>query len=198
MLTQGLNDSLHGWRGISVEPQRLEASSPGLCKPRQICCHPARRCLALTWKGTQAVSRFSLPEGVHHARPWRADELAGMHREPAMEYKMDPNRQPRFIIRSCFGGSNAAFVASGSEVIITHFYTSAIYSILPLASTHQQAPGTHDESGVPDVLYKDVSKQLVRCVSLIIKEQNVDMKPGLLRGLLSSDIYLMDYWLGIL
>jgi hypothetical protein len=33
-----------------------------------------------------------------------------------MEYKMDPNRQPRFIIRSCFGGSNAAFVASGSEV----------------------------------------------------------------------------------
>ncbi len=33
-----------------------------------------------------------------------------------MEYKMDPNRQPRFIIRSCFGGSSAAFVASGSEV----------------------------------------------------------------------------------
>ena len=32
-----------------------------------------------------------------------------------MEYRMDPNRQPRFIIRSCFGGSNAAFVASGSE-----------------------------------------------------------------------------------
>ena len=37
-------------------------------------------------------------------------------KEPAMEYRMDPNRQPRFIIRSCFGGSNAAFVASGSEV----------------------------------------------------------------------------------
>ena len=32
-----------------------------------------------------------------------------------MEYRMDPNRQPRFIIRSCFGGTNAAFVASGSE-----------------------------------------------------------------------------------
>ena len=39
-----------------------------------------------------------------------------MAREPAMEYRMDPNRQPRFIIRSCFGGSSAAFVASGSEV----------------------------------------------------------------------------------
>ena len=32
-----------------------------------------------------------------------------------MEYRMDPNRQPRFIIRSCFGETNAAFVASGSE-----------------------------------------------------------------------------------
>ena len=54
-----------------------------------------------------------------------ADELASMHREPAMEYKMDPNRQPRFIIRSCFGGSNAAFVASGSEVLAARFCTSA-------------------------------------------------------------------------
>ncbi len=45
-----------------------------------------------------------------------ADDAAGVVREPAMEYKMDPNRQPRFIIRSCFGGSSAAFVASGSEV----------------------------------------------------------------------------------
>ena len=48
--------------------------------------------------------------------PCRAEEAAGVVREPAMEYKMDPNRQPRFIIRSCFGGSSAAFVASGSEV----------------------------------------------------------------------------------
>ncbi len=43
--------------------------------------------------------------------------------EPAMEYKMDPNRQPRFIIRSCFGGSNASFVASGSEVSHSHSHS---------------------------------------------------------------------------
>ena len=45
-----------------------------------------------------------------------AEEALRAVKEPAMEYRMDPNRQPRFIIRSCFGGSNAAFVASGSEV----------------------------------------------------------------------------------
>ena len=45
-----------------------------------------------------------------------AEEAANSIKEPTMEYKMDPNRQPRFIIRSCFGGSSAAFVASGSEV----------------------------------------------------------------------------------
>jgi len=45
-----------------------------------------------------------------------AEEAARAVKEPAMEYRMDPNRQPRFIIRSCFGGTNAAFVASGSEV----------------------------------------------------------------------------------
>ena len=44
-----------------------------------------------------------------------AEEAARSFKEPAMEYRMDPNRQPRFIIRSCFGGTNAAFVASGSE-----------------------------------------------------------------------------------
>lgn len=44
-----------------------------------------------------------------------AEDAVRASKEATMEYRMDPNRQPRFIIRSCFGGSNAAFVASGSE-----------------------------------------------------------------------------------
>ena len=39
-----------------------------------------------------------------------------MPTKPSMEYKVEGGRHGRFIIRSCFGGNNANFIASGSEV----------------------------------------------------------------------------------
>ncbi|EIE21969.1 WD40 repeat-like protein [Coccomyxa subellipsoidea C-169] len=57
-----------------------------------------------------------------HSGQISPDEAVQCMTEPAMEYKMDPNRQPRFIIRSCFGGSNASFVASGSEDCRVHIW----------------------------------------------------------------------------
>ncbi len=59
-----------------------------------------------------------------------AEEAARSFKEPAMEYRMDPNRQPRFIIRSCFGGTNAAFVASGSEACSPPSYCTFWYALL--------------------------------------------------------------------
>ncbi|CAK0785253.1 hypothetical protein CVIRNUC_008459 [Coccomyxa viridis] len=57
-----------------------------------------------------------------HSGHTMSEEALRAVKEPAMEYRMDPNRQPRFIIRSCFGGSNAAFVASGSEDCRVHIW----------------------------------------------------------------------------
>ena len=39
-----------------------------------------------------------------------------MPQKPSMEYKVEGGRAGRFIIRSCFGGNHANFIASGSEV----------------------------------------------------------------------------------
>ena len=41
--------------------------------------------------------------------------LPDVPRAPTMEYRVEPGRQGRYVIRSCFGGSNAAFIASGAE-----------------------------------------------------------------------------------
>lgn len=45
-----------------------------------------------------------------------AGDVVGMPQKPAMEYKVEGGRAGRFIIRSCFGGNHANFIASGSEV----------------------------------------------------------------------------------
>ena len=40
--------------------------------------------------------------------------------EPVMEYHAGENRVGRYVIRSCIGGHDSAFVASGSEVNPSH------------------------------------------------------------------------------
>ena len=54
------------------------------------------------------------------------NDLAGLlpdvPRAPTMEYHVEPGRQGRFVIRSCFGGINAGFVASGAEDCRVHIW----------------------------------------------------------------------------
>ncbi|KAK9832688.1 hypothetical protein WJX81_000101 [Elliptochloris bilobata] len=48
--------------------------------------------------------------------------LPDVPRAPTMEYHVEPGRQGRFVIRSCFGGSSAGFVASGAEDCRVHIW----------------------------------------------------------------------------
>ena len=67
-----------------------------------------------------------------------------MPTKPSMEYKVEGGRHGRFIIRSCFGGNNANFIASGSEVRLSQ-------SLLPR--------GTIDTLLVCDFSYAGLQKQ---------------------------------------
>ena len=69
-------------------------------------------------------SQLSLPQPARDPDPkaltgvagaGNAGDVVGMPQKPMMEYKVEGGRAGRFIIRSCFGGNHANFIASGSE-----------------------------------------------------------------------------------
>ncbi|CAG9460671.1 unnamed protein product [Pedinophyceae sp. YPF-701] len=54
--------------------------------------------------------------------------------EPAQEFNGQPDRKVRFVVRSCFGGLEEAFVAAGcedSQVYVWHASTGRLLSVLP-------------------------------------------------------------------